>query len=980
MAAIGRLQILRMGTLKAAIVGFAILLAVAAWIVALVVTDADQDQQIREAEARASNLALVFEEQVYRQILSIDQGLRVIKSDWERNPAAFDYPALARGALSVSDLVSELALLDSHGRVIAATRRELLNTDLSGRRYFQLHRAGTDQGPLITGPFQSNGTWSLSVSRRLNFDRGGFGGVVAAAYDLDSLTRDMASADLGPHGMIMLVGRDGMVRAISLTGRQEPGGDIKASPLYRAVFDGGDRVWTGPSGPDRDTRIHAWRQIPGQDLVLVVGLDRAAALGGAELLRRETLVGTAVLTLLVLVMAGGVAATISSAVSREQRMAEDREVLEAANLRLAEAREQADEKSMQLGMTLAGMSDGLSMFDADLRLVQWNDRFADLCGLDRAQMRRGLSFQEVLRMQALAGEFGVVDIEPEIARRVVALQGFMDPKVMVRRRPNGSVLELRRKRQPDGGLVTLYSDITTRMQMEDAQSRAREQAEAAAQEKSRFVAIVSHEIRSPLNVALNSLALLEQSDLAASQRQLVSTGLLAGESLMSLLNDILDLSRMQVGRMQLRAAPFTLRPLLDGVVEMFRHQAEERGVVFSVVVAPGVPDRLMTDAGRLRQALMNLVNNAAKFAEPGAASIRVGFATLSGEAVLRFAVRDGGPDIPELDRAGLFRPFSQLAQPGSAGTGLGLAICQLLANLLGGQIGCDTLPHGKEFWLTLPADVMDVADEPQAHAEPIPDWLPRTRILLVEDIPANQVVVATALRRHGHMVDVASSGVEALDKLDRGLYDVVFLDIFMPGMDGLETARHIRATPGRGRDLPIVALTANTSADDKAAYLAAGMNDLVAKPVGTATLLRVLARQVWPGRRCGEPTVPPSPRPSAAPVQRDAIDRDRVQSWRGGLQAAVSDALFADCLRQLRDMVPAVQTALELQHAAALKRATHAIAGVAANYGLSSLAASVQAVAEYPQAAPPGVQAARLNHEIDRAEATVAALAEHENA
>ena len=164
-----------MRTLRAVIVGFAIVLAVAAWIVALVVTDADQDQQFRQVEARASNLALAFEEQVYRQVLQIDQSLRVIRSDWERNPGAFDYAALARRTLAVSDLVSQLTMLDARGHVIAATRRDLLNADLSGRQYYQLHRAGADQEPLITGPFQSNGIWSLNVSRRLNLDHGGRG-------------------------------------------------------------------------------------------------------------------------------------------------------------------------------------------------------------------------------------------------------------------------------------------------------------------------------------------------------------------------------------------------------------------------------------------------------------------------------------------------------------------------------------------------------------------------------------------------------------------------------------------------------------------------------------------------------------------------------------------------------------------------------------------------------------------------------------
>ncbi len=981
-AAIGRLRTLRLGTLKLAVLSIAVLLATAAWAIALVVTDADQERELGQAEARASNLALVFEEQFDQQILSVDQALRVLKSDWERSPAAFDYTALQRRASSVSDLVSQLTILDSRGRVVASTHRDGLDPDMSGRRYFQIHRTDPGQALLVTGPFQLNGTWSLTVSRRLNADRGGFGGVVAATYDLGGLTRDMVQADIGLHGMIMLVGRDGLVRAISATGLREPGADIKPTPLYRAIFEAEAGVWTGPSGPDGDVRIDAWQQVPGQDMALVVGLDRRAALTGAQTRRWEALLGTAALTLLVMVMAASVAGVISSAASREQRLANDRNVLAAANASLSAAREKADEKSVQLGMTLAGMSDGVAMFNAQLGLVQWNDRFADLNGLERNALRMGQPLLEILQMQLLAGEFGTVDVEAEIARRVAAVQDMAEPPVSVRRRANGSVIEMRHTRLPDGGWVTLYTDITTRKQVEDAQIRAREQTEIAAQEKSRFVAIVSHEIRTPLNVALTSLALLEQSELGAAQRQLVSTGLMAGEALMGLLNDILDLSRMQVGRLQLRTAPFALRPMLHGIVEMFRHQAEERGVEFSVAAASNVPDRLMTDAGRLRQALMNLVNNTTKFAEPGPASIRVGFATLNGEPVLRFAVRDGGPDIPEFDRARLFRPFSQLQQPGGTGTGLGLAICQLLANLLGGEIGCDNLLHGKEFWLTVPAEVTDVPDRPEAPERMVAmvPWegrLPRTRILLVEDIPANQLVIATALRREGHMVDVATSGAEALLKLPCGAYDIVLLDIFMPGMDGLETARRIRTMPCPVKDIPIVALTANVSAEDGATYLAAGMDDVVPKPVDTGAMLRALARHVWRNRRSPVDATPP---PTAleqlgVPAQAtDAVDLARIRAWRGNLHSAVAEALFGDCLRQLRDMVPALHMALQHRDASALRRATHAMIGVAGNYGLSALEAAVRAIADAPETLGPDGQASRIQHEIDRAERAVADL------
>ena len=960
----------RTGTLKRAFVGFAAVLTLAGWAIALLVADADVDHETGQAEARASNLALVFEEQFYRQILSIDQTLRVLKSDWERNPASFDYSALRRRALAVSGLVSHITILDGRGRIAGSTRpRDGTEPDLSGRRFFQEHRSDSAQTLLVTGPFQSNGKWSLEVSRRLNIDHGSFGGVVCAAFDLKALTRDMAQADLGPRGMIMLVGRDGLVRAISLSGVEDPGADIKGTPLYRAMFDSTDRVWTGPSGPDGNVRIDAWQRVPGQDMVLVVGLDRAAALMGAHTRQWEMLLGAGALTLLVMVITGAIAGGIASAAKREQQLAAGQAVLEAANARLAAARVQADEKSMQLGMTLAGMSDGVSMFDADLKLVQWNDRFADLTGIPRAALRIGLPVTDVLRIQADAGEFGDTDPEAEIARQLAIIRDTTEPTVLVRLRPDGSVTELRRTRLPDGGWVTLYTDITTRKQVEDAQSRAREQAEVAAQEKSRFVAIVSHEIRTPLNVALSSLALLERSDLGAAQHQLVSTGLLAGESLMGLLNDILDLSRMQVGRMELRPAPFVLRPMLNAIVEMFRAQAEERGVVLSVAVSPDVPERLITDAGRLRQALTNLVNNAAKFATPGAASVRVGPAMLGGRPVLRFAVRDGGPDIPGPDRATLFRPFSQLHQPGDTGTGLGLAICQLLANLLGGHIGCDALPQGKEFWLTIPAAAMQAPDAPQATGPAVPRWLPRTRVLLVEDIPANQLVVATLLRRAGHMVDVASSGPEALQKVAAGAYDMALLDIFMPGMDGLETARRIRALPGPAAALPIVALTANVSDEDSAAYQAAGLDGLVPKPIEDATLLDAMARHVW---GTGQPDHGAAPAPPlAAP---SVIDVQRVRSWQGGLRPAVSDGLFAECLRELRNKVPVLQDALTADHAPAIGQATHAMIGVAANYGLCALEAAIRSVAAAPGAFGPDEQAARLLQEIDRAELAIAAI------
>ncbi len=600
------------------IVGLAaVTVAVVAWVAVLVAADIDQGFEQAQAEAQADNLALVFEEQVYRQILTVDQTLRILKLDWERDPQNFDFAALQRRLGSMSDVVSRTLLLDYQGRVTGGTVPSLMSADFSNRSFFRAHRDSDNYGRLIDGPVQHDGQWSLEVSRRLNGPHNVFAGVAIASYDLSALMRDMSQADLGSHGLILLAGRDGVVDALFDRGAKEPGMNISLSPLYRAMFDGIQSTWVGPSPVDGVQRIHAFRAVPQEGLVLVVGLDRAEALAPAQVRRQQAVIGASAVTLLVVVIAFGIGSMVASASEREVRLAEDRAVLEAANLQLARARERADEKTQQLSTTLASMSDGVAMYDADTRLVLWNDKASDLTGTPHEAMYPGALFEDVLRAQALRGEFGASWSETFLQQRLAVIHALTTTDIVERIRPSGAVVELRRTRLPEGGWVTLYTDITTRKQAEAAQGRAREQAEIAAQEKSRFVAIVSHEIRTPLNVTLNALALLDRSALTTTQRHLVETGLLAGDSLMGLLNDILDLSRMQVGRLSLRPAPFLLHPLLDGLVQMFRAQAADRGVTLSVEIAPGVPDRLMTDAARLRQVLMNLLSNAAKFAIPG---------------------------------------------------------------------------------------------------------------------------------------------------------------------------------------------------------------------------------------------------------------------------------------------------------------------------------------------------------------------------
>lgn len=973
---------LRAAALQACIAAVAAILVVATWVATRVAVELDQTAEVRQATTQAANLALSFEEQVHRQLLAVDQTLRILKLDWERDPAGFDLAALQRRSGSLSDVLAQVLVLDARGRVYTGTRRDLIEADLSGRRSFQVHRHSDTDGAFTDAPTRSGarGAWSISLSRRLNAARGVFAGVVMASYDLSALTRELAQADLGPRGLVALVGRDGKVRALVNRVAREPGDDISASALYAAAFGGAGANWTGPSPFDGVERIHAFRALPGQDMSLIVGLDRGAALAAADRRGAQARLAASGITALLALVAVGLCWTVGTAHRREQGLARDRATLAAANLELKLARDAAAAKSVELETTFAAMSDGVSQFDREMRLVQWNHRFADFAGVPPDALRVGLTVEEVLRIQAEHGEFGPLagpaEVEREVASRLAQIRAQSGEIAFERQRPDGTILELRRSPLPDGGSVTLYTDITARKRAEEGERRARELAERTAEEKSRFVAIVSHEVRTPLNVALNAFGLLDRSRLDVAQRRLVDTGLQAGEALLCLLNDILDLSRIESGHLALRPEPFALRPLLSGVAEMFGPQAAQRGVHMCLDVGPDVPQEVLTDSGRLRQILLNFAGNAAKFADPGRVWLRAHMATEAGRPHLRLAVRDEGPEIPDLDRARLFRPFSQLGQPGraGAGTGLGLAICQLLANLLGGQVGCEPVGGGgKEFWLLLPLDEAALRPAPASlpalrsatapaydgrapaggaqAGTALPAPLRRARVLLVEDMVANQMVVATILRQNGHLVDVTSSGEAALPLVATQPYDLVFMDIFMPGIDGLETARRIRAMPGHAGRVPIVALTANVSPADRAEYEAAGIDGMVAKPVDRAAMLAAIARHVWgASSAAASPAVPalvPTPAPRAPDAGRaetrvDALDRDRLAGLGRGLPHDVFASLVEDCLTDLRDRLPLLLRAAADGDAARVGAVAHAMAGVSGTYGLTALEACLR--------------------------------------
>lgn len=494
--------------------------------------------------------------------------------------------------------------------------------------------------------------------------------------------------------------------------------------------------------------------------------------------------------------------------------------------------------------------------------------------------------------------------------------------------------------------VAYLRNIKKRLEAEANLKHALETSTAANLAKASFLAVMSHEMRTPLNGVIGCLDLLEHTKLNSDQFGLVTTAIKSGEALLSQISDVLDFSKMEAGKLDLELAPFNVGELINSVAGILRSQSKAQNNDIQILVDRNVPGWLVGDAMRLRQILLNFASNAVKFTTDGIVKLEVErLESNVSEAQYKFSVIDTGIGISEQSIELLFKEFSMVDtsyRRRSGGTGLGLAISKILVTAMGGQTGVlSKIGYGSHFWFEVTLETAEpIAERTITHVQEclvIPKQN-NLRILLAEDNLTNQMVAVRVLTAAGHSVETAIDGTEAVAKVQNEYFDVIFMDISMPVMDGLEAAFLIRSMPNPKNKIPIIAMTANAVVGDRERFLDAGMSRYLSKPIRKSDILAALI---------DIEITAPKPQENLSGVYPNSlplIEHFELQRLADELGADILPVVLRQFIAEVELRCPMANKAFLSRDFEGVRKATHALSGICATVGAQNLRGEAEAI------------------------------------
>lgn len=598
----------------------------------------------------------------------------------------------------------------------------------------------------------------------------------------------------------------------------------------------------------------------------------------------------------------------------------------------------SDRARRRVAATVNASLDAVVVADGNGMVIDWNDAASEVFGYPRDRvMGREMADLIVPESQRAAHRAGMERFLATGVKHVVD-SGRLELTAL---RADGTEfpveLSIVLAEQDDGAVFVSYlRDISARLAGERALTEARDAAMAADRAKSEFLAVMSHEMRTPLNGVLGVLDLLEDTELTSQQRKYVAAAVNSGEILLHHINDVLDITRIEADRMVFDSAPVDLAALLRDTVGVTAPIAEANGN--SVSISDDLQGgHYLTDEHRLRQILLNLLGNAAKFTSDGA--IIAGIRRLEvndGLEMIEFAINDSGPGIAPEDRERIFEDFVTL-DPSydrkTSGSGLGLAIVRRIAQAMGGEMGVgSSILGGARFWFRLPLERTGLA--PRQVPSPVTPPKGQSRILLVEDNSVNRMVVREILESAGHEIVEAEHGQEGVLVAGRERFDLILMDVSMPVMDGVTATKAIRHGQGLSRDTPIVGLTAHAMPEEHSRFLAAGMRDCLIKPVRRADLLEIAGR--FSSR--------PMPVPDEQETEDQIIDEEVIADLTAALSASKLSETIGKVTAELEAGPDKLHSLADDDAFSQVAELAHRLAGSAAIVGGRSLQKRLAAI------------------------------------